>query len=277
MPDVVLWRLVYKSPLAPTKGVHNVLISTETEDPVRARVVCDHFLNSVVPHPSTPCPTHARFLRSPVLPHSPRCPSGADAQSPTARVSASCRHGPRVPAKPSSEPAGAEGGDALRLSTWVVNQVFFDLEDHDVSPTCRARALDVAVQLHCTSCSAPGPCATGAGGISHHVGRCVRSAIGLQPSASCGSRAHAAERQQQPTATTTTPATLGMRLPSRLRPSRRAHARTSHARTHSYTQSHTRSIAHPHRPLTRLLTHSSIRRLGDSPDSDGEGRTAAPH
>ena len=105
--------------------------------------------------PTTPCPTHARFLRSPVLPSSPRCPSGADAQSPTARVSASCRHGPRVPAKPSSEPAGAAGGDALRLSTWVVNQVFFDLEDHDVSPTCRARALDVAVQLRCTSCSAP--------------------------------------------------------------------------------------------------------------------------
>ena len=142
--------------------------------------------------PSTPCPTHARFLRSPVLPPSPRCPSGADAQSLTARVSASCRHGPRVPAKPSSEPAGAAGGDALRLSTWVVNQVFSDLADHDVSPTCRARALDVAVQLHCTSCSAPGPCATGAGGISHHVGRCVRSAIGLQPSASCGSRALAA-------------------------------------------------------------------------------------
>ena len=62
---------------------------------------------------------------------------------------------PRVPAKPSSEPAGAAGGHSLRLSTWVVNQVFSDLADHDVSPTCRARALDVAVQLRCISCSAP--------------------------------------------------------------------------------------------------------------------------
>ena len=57
--------------------------------------------------------------------------------------------------------------------------------------------------------------------------------------------------------------TTGMRLPSRLRPSRRAHARTSHARTHSYTQPHTHSIARPHRPLTRLLARSRTHSLTD--------------
>ncbi len=40
-----------------------------------------------------------------------------------------------------------------------MNGAFSDLEDHDVCPTCRARALDVAAPLHCTSCSARGPAA----------------------------------------------------------------------------------------------------------------------
>ena len=55
--------------------------------------------------------------------------------------------------------ADAEGGDSLRLSTWVANRAFSDLADHDVCPTCRARAL--AAPLHCTSCSARGPAALG--------------------------------------------------------------------------------------------------------------------
>ena len=57
--------------------------------------------------------------------------------------------------------ADAEGGDSLRLSTWVASRAFSDLADHDVCPTCRARALDVAAPLHCTSCSARGPAALG--------------------------------------------------------------------------------------------------------------------
>jgi hypothetical protein len=114
-----------------------------------------------MPHPSPPLHSHARFLRSPVLPSSPPFHFGADAPSPAGR-DVRLLPRPRVPRSPCEtfiQPTDAECVDSLRLSTWVANRAFSDLADHDVCPTCRARALDVAAPLHCTGCSARGPAA----------------------------------------------------------------------------------------------------------------------
>jgi hypothetical protein len=103
-----------------------------------------------MPHRSPPpSPSHARFFRFPVI------------RAHSCAMSASC-HGPEslLNLHPLPTDAG-EGGDSLRLSTWGVNRAFSYLVDHDVCPTCRARALDVTAPLHCTSYSARGPAALG--------------------------------------------------------------------------------------------------------------------
>jgi hypothetical protein len=101
------------------------------------------------PLPSLSCPPFPSFVsfrgRRPE-PSRARCPPPVTAPSPCSTFILA---------------HGCSGGDSLRLSTWVANRAFSDLADHDVCPTCRARALDVAAPLHCTSCSARGPAALG--------------------------------------------------------------------------------------------------------------------
>jgi len=48
-----LWELRYRSPLAPSKGVDDIIISTDTDDEQQARKVADDFLATKVAHPST--------------------------------------------------------------------------------------------------------------------------------------------------------------------------------------------------------------------------------
>lgn len=47
------WQLRYRSPLAPTKGVDDVIIETEADDPAEARTLADWWLATKVGSPST--------------------------------------------------------------------------------------------------------------------------------------------------------------------------------------------------------------------------------
>lgn len=47
------WQLRYRSPLAPTKGVDDVIIETEADDAAEARKLADWWLATKVPSPST--------------------------------------------------------------------------------------------------------------------------------------------------------------------------------------------------------------------------------
>src|SRR2546425_550608 len=47
------WKLRFKSPLAPTRGVWDVLIETNSPEYDNARKVADFYLSDRMPHPST--------------------------------------------------------------------------------------------------------------------------------------------------------------------------------------------------------------------------------
>jgi hypothetical protein len=49
----ILWQLRYRSPLAPTKGVDDVSISTDIDDEAEARRVADWWLSEHKPSPAT--------------------------------------------------------------------------------------------------------------------------------------------------------------------------------------------------------------------------------
>lgn len=49
----IQWQLRYRSPLAPTRGVDDVIIETETEDQAEADKLAKWWLDTKVPSPST--------------------------------------------------------------------------------------------------------------------------------------------------------------------------------------------------------------------------------
>ena len=117
------------------------------------------------PHLLLPTPSFAFQPSRPSL----RVIPGPTPQALGVRVSTSCRLDPKA-----LRNLVSAGGDAHTIRAWVQTKHSPTWADHDVSPSCRARALDawldVSASLHCTS--APGPCASGASDISHRVGRC---------------------------------------------------------------------------------------------------------
>lgn len=51
--EKVTWDLRYRSPLAPTRGVDDVQIQTNSRDELRAREVAKHWLGKAMPSPAT--------------------------------------------------------------------------------------------------------------------------------------------------------------------------------------------------------------------------------